>query len=105
MVEQAVACVDTESWAIARFCSHLQIPYLIVRSVSDRFDEDLPLDFNRYRRADGDLDPLRIVGAALIRPRLIGGLWNLGRHARLCTRRLVQFVERMIPAIAAGRYR
>jgi nucleoside phosphorylase len=99
MVEQTVACVDMESWAIARFCSDLQIPFLIVRSISDRFDEDLPLDLNRYRRADGNLDFPRIVGAALVRPRSIGGFWKLRGHARLCTQRLVQFVERMLLAI------
>ncbi len=102
MVGRSVACVDMESWTIARFCSHFQIPFLIVRSISDAFDEDLPLDFNHYRRADGNLDVLRIVVAALIHPRLIGGLWTLGCHARLCTRRLVQFVERMLLVLQEG---
>lgn len=100
MVERPVACVDMESWAIARFCAGLQIPFLIVRAISDAFDEELPLDFNRYRRSDGRLDLPGIVGAALIHPWLIGGLWNLGCHARLCTRRLVQFVEQMLLATA-----
>jgi len=99
MVDQPIACVDMESWAIARLCSHLQIPFLIVRSISDRFDEDLPLDFNCYRRADGNLDFPRVVGAALVRPRSIGGLWRLRGHTKLCAGRLVQFVERMLLAI------
>jgi adenosylhomocysteine nucleosidase len=99
MTNQPVACVDMESWAIARSCSHLQIPFLAVRSISDRFDEDLPLDFNCYRRADGNLDFFKIICAALVRPRSVGGLWRLRGHAKLCTRRLVQFVERMLLAI------
>lgn len=99
MVDQPIACVDMESWAIARLCSHLQIPFLIVRSISDRFDEDLPLDFNCYRRADGNLDFPRVVGAALIRPRSTAGLWRLRGHTKLCAGRLVQFVERMLLAI------
>lgn len=103
MVERPVACVDMESWAIARFCAPLQIPFLIVRAISDAFDEDLPLDFNRYRRTDGRLDLAGIIGSALIHPWLIGGLWNLGCHARLCTRRLVQFVEQMLLAMAVRR--
>jgi len=95
-VEQPIACVDMESWAVARFCTSLQIPFLIVRSISDGFDEDLPLNFSRHRRADGNLDFVRIGASALIRPRSLGGLWRLGRRARLCTRHLAQFVEQMI---------
>ena len=99
VVDQPIACVDMESWAIARLCSHLQIPFLIVRSISDRFDEDLPLDFNCYRRADGNLDFPRVLGAALIRPRSTAGLWRLRGHTKLCARHLVQFVERMLLAL------
>src|SRR4030095_571678 len=53
-----VGCVDMESWAVARICTDRHIPFLIVRSISDLFEEDLPLDFNRCRNSRGDLDML-----------------------------------------------
>jgi hypothetical protein len=95
MVEHPIACVDMEFWPVARFCASHQIPFLIVRPISDAFDEDLPRDFNRYRRVDGNLDLPKIGGSILMHPWSVGGLLNLCHHAWLCTRRLAQFVEQM----------
>jgi len=99
MDERFVACVDMESWGIARLCSDLRIPFLIVRAISDGFNEDLPLDLNRFRRADGNLDLPRIIAGALHRPRSIGGLWRLRSQANLCAQRLAEFVEGLLLAM------
>src|SRR2546423_13383484 len=38
------AWVDMESLAVAEVCDELQMPYLIVRAISDAVNEDLPVD-------------------------------------------------------------
>jgi adenosylhomocysteine nucleosidase len=89
--------VDMESTAIASVCARHDIPFLIVRSISDLLNEDLPLDFNRYRSPDGRVRPNKVLGAALLRPTAFKGLIELRKRSRLCAQRMAEFVNRLIP--------
>jgi len=91
-----VGCVDMESWAVARVCTDRRVPFLIVRSISDLFDEDLPLDFNRCRDSRGDLDMLKLGTATLLRPGSLKGLWQLRGRSNLCSQRLARFVDQFL---------
>jgi adenosylhomocysteine nucleosidase len=93
---QEVAWVDMESMAIAAVCDELQMPYLIVRAISDGFNEDLPVDFNRCRDASGRVSPRRVIQAAMIRPRAFTGLLELKRRADLCAGNLARFIHRLL---------
>jgi adenosylhomocysteine nucleosidase len=90
------AWVDMESTAIAAVCDELQMPYLIVRAISDGFDEDLPVDFNRCRDASGRVSSRRVVQAALARPRAFKGLLQLKRRADLCAGNLASFIRQLL---------
>lgn len=90
------AWVDMESAAIAAVCDELQIPYLIVRAISDGRDEDLPVDFNRCRDASGRVSSRRVVQAALARPRAFKGLLELKRRADLCAGNLASFIRQLL---------
>ena len=96
---QEVAWVDMESLAIASVCDELQMPYLIVRAISDGFDEDLPVDFNRCRDASGRVSARRVIQAAMIRPRAFPGLLELKRRADLCAGNLASFIRRLLPLL------
>ena len=63
----AIAC-DMEASAVAEAAAALDLPFYCVRVVTDTAGEDLPLDFNRYRDAQGRFDRRRIAVAALRRP-------------------------------------
>jgi adenosylhomocysteine nucleosidase len=91
-----VGCVDMESWAVATVCTERRIPFLIVRSISDLFEEDLPLDFNRCRNSHGDLDMLKLGSATLRRPSSLKGLWQLRGRSILCSQRLAWFVDQFL---------
>ena len=91
-----VAWVDMESAAIAAVCDELRMPYLIVRAISDRLDEDLPVDFNRCRDTSGRVSTRRVIQAALARPRAFKGLIELRRRADLCASNLASFIERLL---------
>jgi nucleoside phosphorylase len=91
-----IACVDMESAAIAKVCGKLQIPFLIIRSISDCWDEDLPLDFNRCRKKDGNLDMLKILALAVRHPRSFRGLLELRRRSCHCAGHLALFVEQLV---------
>ena len=67
--------------------------------ISDRLDEDLPLDFNRCRKADGNISPAKVAWAALLHPQALGPLQELQKRSRACAEKLAQFVEELIPWI------
>ncbi len=95
----AIGFVDMESTAIARVCGRRGVPFLIIRSITDLLDEDLPLDFNQHRTPDGRVDPKKVVKAALLRPAAFKGLFELRRRSRLCAGRMAEFVERLVRLI------
>jgi adenosylhomocysteine nucleosidase len=91
--EGELAVVDMESSAVARVCAEQHLPFLIVRAVSDLFDEDLPLDFNRCRSAEGRVSTFKVMLAAAARPAAVRGLLELSRRSKICAGRLADFVE------------
>jgi adenosylhomocysteine nucleosidase len=94
-----VGWVDMESAAVASVCNSLGVPFLIARSVSDTFDEDLPLDFNRCRTSDGRVSARKVVGALLARPRALRGLIELQRRSETCAEKLAAFITELLPHI------
>lgn len=98
--EAEIGIVDMESTAIAGVCARAGLPFLIVRSITDLLDEDLPLNFNLYRGDDGQVDSARIVKAALLRPRALWGLMELRRRSELCAQRMAGFVRLLAPLIS-----
>jgi len=87
------AVVEMESAAVARKAREWDVPFGCVRVVSDAAGEDLPLDFNRYRDADGRFERTRIALAALGRPfTVLPGLVRLDRDCRRAAERLGEFL-------------
>jgi len=87
------AVVEMESAAVAKKAREWDVPFGCVRAVSDAAGEDLPLDFNRFRDADGRFERTRIALAALGRPfTVLPGLVRLDRHCRRAAERLGEFL-------------
>ena len=82
--------LDMESAAIGTMAARHGIPFFVVRSVSDRADEDLPLDLNLFRRPDTFRQGAWTVAAT-------PGLWpefnRLRRQKNTASARLTQFFE------------
>jgi len=95
-----IGIVDMESTAIAGVCARHELPFLIVRSITDLLDEDLPLNFNLYRGEDGRVDSARIVKAALSRTPELSRLMALRRRSELCANRMADFVRVLAPLIS-----
>ena len=87
------AVVEMESAAVARKAREWEMPFGCVRVVSDVADENLPLDFNRYRDADGRFSRTRIALAAMGHPfTVLPGLIRLDRNCRLAAELLGEFL-------------
>jgi adenosylhomocysteine nucleosidase len=85
-----------ESEAIARACSEYRVPFLIVRCITDRLDENLPLDFNRCRKSNGNINAAKVLWAALLRPDSLKGLRELRMRSQSCADKLALFVRELL---------
>jgi adenosylhomocysteine nucleosidase len=92
-----LACAEMESSAVAKVCVERSVPLLLLRAISDLFDEDFPIDFNRCRNRDGRLSTAKVLRALLLKPQAINGLLALNRRANLCAARLAWFIEQTLP--------
>jgi adenosylhomocysteine nucleosidase len=90
------SAVDMESAAWARVAASRGIPYLVVRSISDRADEDLPDYLVACMGEDGAIRRGAVVARALARPARIPALFRLRRRVLDCGQRLSLFLERFL---------
>jgi len=97
-----IGFVDMESTAIANVCARRHVPFLIVRSITDLFDEDLPLDFNLCRDHNGRVKSTKVMKAALLNPGSLTGLLELRKRSELCADRMAEFVRKITPLISAS---
>jgi adenosylhomocysteine nucleosidase len=82
--------VDMESGAIGQVATQYGIPFLIVRSISDGINEDLPVDFNMFLKPFGWVGG---IGLVLSTPRCWKGLFRLYRNSKQAAIQLSNFFE------------
>lgn len=92
------AVVDLESATFAAVAREMEAPCLILRAVSDRADEALPFDFERFRDEDGSVSRSQIVSYALSHPGAFPALMELRRRVELCAEQLARAVEEVLAA-------
>lgn len=90
------AVVDLESATWARLAAASGLPWLILRAVSDTAEEDLPLDFNRFRGADGRVRGSKVFAHALAHPSLMKPLRELFSRVGPCGERLAAGVREIL---------
>lgn len=88
--------VDMESGSVVRVAEEAGIPWLVVRSLTDGAQEDLPMDFGSFTTQKGMPHKSRIVLHAIVRPRTLWGLMRLGRRTAQAARSLGITVERVL---------
>ena len=88
--------VDLESAAIARAAHVVGVPFLLVRAVSDRADEDLPMDFNLWL---GPWGRVRGVAYLLRRPSIIRSLLRMRRHVEYGSQNLARFFAALVASL------
>ena len=86
-VTEATA-LDMESAALASAAQEHRVPMVIVRTVSDLVDEDLPLDFNLFLRPTGWLKGMQAI---ILRPSSLAGLNRLRQQSRVAADRLTDW--------------
>ena len=87
--------LDMESAAIGTTAVRYGIPFFVVRSVSDRVDEDLPLDLNLFCRSDTFVRGLWTVVST---PRMWPAFDRLRRQKNVASAQLTRFFETFFSA-------
>lgn len=82
--------VDMESGAIGQVAKQYGLPFLIVRSISDGVNEDLPIDFNMFLKPFGWVGG---VGHVLSTPGCWKGFFQLYRNSRQAGIQLSNFFK------------
>ena len=92
--------IEMESYAILSVAAKHSIPAVAIRAISDRFDEDMPVDFSGSIDDTGKILKgklaLEIAGDPLKIPALI----RLGRQTKLASERLIEFLESYIARLS-----
>jgi hypothetical protein len=73
---------------------------IAIRAVSDRCDEDLPLDMNRLFAEDGQVSVSRVLGQVARHPAAIPSLMRLAQNSKKAAESLARFLDSYIDAIA-----
>lgn len=85
--QSGAIAVDMESAQLARACARHQIPFGCVRVILD--DLQTPLSQRMLDLvSDGQVSPLRLMGAVAKSPRMVRELWQLARRSRLAAAQL-----------------
>lgn len=85
--------LDMESAALAAAAAERQVPFAIVRSVSDLVDENLPVDLNLFLTP---ADWLKGLAACVATPSCVGGFLRLRAQMHMASDRMSRFFERFV---------
>ena len=95
-IETQAIGLDMESWALGVPVADRQVPFAIVRAVSDLLDEDLPVDFNLFLHPAGW--PKGTL-TCLARPSSLLGLSRLRSQTEIASGRLTTFFQRFLDGL------
>ena len=85
-----------ESGVIREICRQQKIPAATVRIISDIASEDLPMDFNRFRKEGGRISYGKIALSMMGQPDKIPSLIQFQRQTSSAASSLAEFLSRLI---------
>jgi len=97
---QTADAVEMESFDVLLAGREEGIPGIAIRAISDRADEDLPLDMGEILNDDGRVSVARVLGQAALRPQALPGLVRLGQQSKRAAENLANFLGQYIGHIA-----
>lgn len=88
--------VDMESYAIVAAAQRFNVPALVIRAISDSFDQDMPMDFSDAISEDGRVHMGTVLREVAAHPAMLPGLIRLGRQSNRAAERLADFLTTFI---------
>jgi adenosylhomocysteine nucleosidase len=91
---------DMESFYLARLSYQNRVPFLAVRAITDRLDEEIPLELFAVTDGSGQYRFSRAFSLLLAKPKLIPASIRLGRNAALASKNLGKAVDSLIEILS-----
>ncbi|MCA9473612.1 MAG: hypothetical protein MRJ96_07975 [Nitrospirales bacterium] len=98
-VRTNAVALDMESASLGQMAREQHIPFLVVRTISDLVDEDLPVDFNLFLQPK--LWP-KGIGQILRRPLCLLRMLTLRNHMLVASRQLTVFFQEFFNCMSRG---
>ena len=92
--------VDMESFASMEEVAPRKIPALVLRSISDGVDDNLPLDFSSVLDERGGVHFWRLAGQVALSPHCLPALLRLGRRSQRAAESLASFLDSYVQILA-----
>jgi adenosylhomocysteine nucleosidase len=93
--------IEMESFAVLSVAAERNIRAIAVRAISDRFDEEMPVDFSESIGERGQILKGKLALEIASDPLKIPALIRLGRQSKLAAAHLVEFLESYIELLGA----
>ena len=93
--------VDMESYAIVAAAQRCNVPAVVIRAISDSFDQDMPMDFSDAISKDGRVLISTVLREVAAHPSLLPGLIRLGRQSNRAAERLADFLSGYLGKISS----
>jgi nucleoside phosphorylase len=92
--------VDMESFAVVSAAQRLKIPAVVIRAISDRHDQALPVDLSAAVDERGQISIGHALKMVAGNPGHIASLMKLGRDSKAAAEALARFLDRYIERIS-----
>ena len=94
--------VEMESGEVLYEAAALGARGVAIRGISDRADQNLPLDFNRVVTSTGEVSIPRVLGEMVRHPLSTPALIRFGNQSRVAAEKLAAFLDRYVEAVASS---
>jgi adenosylhomocysteine nucleosidase len=100
VVDPMLAVADMESAAWARAAASRGVPFLIVRAVSDTFEEELPGFLSSCLTSDGSVDRAAVARRLILHPAALPVLLRARERVREGAAKIGLFLQRFLSEYA-----
>ncbi len=90
--KSGAAVIEMEAAAVATKAREYNLPFYCIRVVTDTGEENLPLDFNRMRGANGRFSRTKILAAAFRKPAVFPKLLKFNKRCTNAAQALGDFI-------------
>jgi hypothetical protein len=94
--------VEMESAIILSRFAAAEARVIALRAVSDAYNEDLPVDFDRCLTPRGAIKPMNLLHQMVRRPAHLPRLIAFGKHSYVAAQKLGQFLDLFVAALPSS---
>jgi len=92
--------VEMEAAPVVKKLEDAGVRWAQVRGLSDSASDELPVDFNKLRDANGELPASKVAAYAMTHPGAIGGIMRLAKNTNLAAEHVARYLHDWLRSLA-----